>query len=262
YFVKPLRNHHTFTLTTWIENFTVYADAYYPENFLEVKYFQPDFCQYPKLEKLLPHQELPTTSHKYALWLPATCHINNTTPQEGEVLPHNPYRYPHKMMIAPIYLTKKQQVIALFFSVKKLTITWQTDTLEELSHHRHQPILPSGNLTELQNLYLKQKIRFLLSPYQRKVFYATKESDLTILPFLRDSLRHEKLWLRLQPKLTLNPQLKTQYRKQNFIFHDLPKEPWLNLGEIIIDLHHPTKLTPYYPKNAVTQTFQTEKPEI
>lgn len=162
-------------------------------------------------------------------------------------LQDNPFVVPSTLRIAPVFLTRDGQILARFFSRRKLQVEFAClsyQSLENLAAQGRIYTVERGGPNQHPHckLFCEQKLRFLLSPYGRKVFYANHREDLLFLPSVRAALGTEDLWLKLSE--SLRPANKEGLA--GFIRQDFPKEKPLHLRVLRKMMADSQKITPYY----------------
>ena len=162
-------------------------------------------------------------------------------------LQHSPFVIPNTLRVAPVFLTGNGRIMARFFSRRKLQIELSYPSYQSLENLAAQGLtytVERGGARQHPHckLFCEQKLRFLLSPYGRKVFYANHPEDLLFLPTVRAALGTEDLWLKLSESLGDL----SQKDLAGFIRYDLPEEKHLDLRVLRELMADSQKITPFY----------------
>ena len=216
---------------------------------VSICFYQPQLSKLSNISAFIDHFSYHTLrsvppSHPH-LWIPHCAKVYPWNTGMGNTchhrLDHNPYLIPHKLSVAPLILSQGTRCFSCVFSDKRFELTLTSNHFTNFSG----PFLLQ-DLTEIDTLFLQEKLRFLLSPYTRKIFTCLHSKELQTLPFIKRSLPDQDLWLILPSSLKNTFQKVPHIRPGDFLLHSYPKERTISLGRLIQALQDPKKLTPLY----------------
>ena len=217
---------------------------------LRVQSYCPELHHFPQFENFIDSASLVNAHKEFVVRPPEYVHQAVGIPSE-HLWHENPYLIPHRLQLAPVFVTYGSRIIMRLFTNQHLQLSLPFISLKSLAQHESSAWVYTGwhhshdSAHPHHEMFLASKLRYLVAHYPQKVFWVLNYADLPFLAYVRRCLADSSLWLKVAAGVQCGRKQLAHFA-QGFMRHDFPQCRMIPLGELKQAWDDPAMIYPFY----------------